>query len=144
MPRDRVVAHALVRAVSRLVSTPWKPSVAMSGGSARTSACATLLCLFASLLNAQPSPDMQRILERLDRIEAQNRELMSEVQALRQQLDAVQPTAASESSVPIAERQDVDDRRIAQLDQEKISSEHKLPITLTGMVLFNSFWTGGG
>jgi hypothetical protein len=144
MPRDRVVAHALVRAVSRLFSTHWRTSVAMSGDAARTSACATLLCLSASLANAQPPPDMQRILERLDRIEAQNRELMSEVQALRQQLDVVQPTAAGESAAPIAERLDVEDHRIAQLDQEKISSEHKLPITLTGMVLFNSFWTGRG
>ena len=144
MPRNRVVALALVGAVSRLVSTPWRPSVAMSGDVARMSACATLLCLFASLANAQPSPDMQRILERLDRIEAQNRELLSEVQALRQQLDAVQPTAAAESAAPIAERLDVDDHRIAQQEQEKISSEHRLPITLTGMVLFNSFWTGQG
>src|ERR1017187_7433502 len=43
------VAHALVRAVSRLFSTPWRrtdilpgPGVGMSADAARTSACATL------------------------------------------------------------------------------------------------------
>jgi len=42
------VAHALLRAVSRLVSTPWwgmdsrsSPGVGMSADAARTSACAT-------------------------------------------------------------------------------------------------------
>jgi hypothetical protein len=43
------VAHALVRAVSKLLSTPFagaaipsRPSIAMSGDAARTSACTTL------------------------------------------------------------------------------------------------------
>jgi len=53
------VAHALVRAVSRLVSTPWFPSVAKRGGAARRSACATwrqaclLLVLCAAAAYAQ-------------------------------------------------------------------------------------------
>src|SRR5580704_7005511 len=116
-----------------------RPRVARSGDAARTSACATLLCLFAPLGNAQPSPDMQQILQRLDRIEAQNRELMDEVQELRKQLSAAKP---EDAAAPVEERVDVQDHRVAQLDQEKISSEHKMPITLTGMLLFNSFWTG--
>ena len=36
------------------------------------------------------------------------------------------------------------EQRTAQLDQEKISTEHKLPLTLTGMLLANAFWTGKG
>ena len=119
-----------------------RPRVARSGGAARMSACATLICLIAPFVNAQPSPDMQQILQRLDRIEAQNRELMNEVQELRKQLSAAKPVGAPEESAPVEERVDVQDHRIAQLDQEKISSEHKLPVTLTGMLLFNSFWTG--
>ncbi len=110
------------------------------------------LCLLAfagaaSLVNAQPSPEMQQILERLDRIESQNRELMTEVQALRQQLDAAkaaQPDVLPADSAPLADRVDAQDQRIAQQDQEKISSEHHLPVTLTGMLLFNTFWTGRG
>lgn len=119
-----------------------RPRVARSGGAARMSACATLICLIAPFVNAQPSPDMRQILQRLDRIEAQNRELMNEVQELRKQLSAAKPVGAPEESAPVEERVDVQDHRIAQLDQEKISSEHKLPVTLTGMLLFNSFWTG--
>jgi hypothetical protein len=101
----------------------------------------------AELAKAQPSPELQQILERLDRIESQNRELMSEIQALRQQLDttkAAQPEAPAADSAPLADRVEVQDQRIAQQDQEKISSEHHLPVTLTGMLLFNTFWTGGG
>ncbi len=111
-----------------------------------------LLCVLASAaaaspLNAQSSPELQQILQRLDRIESQNRELMAEVQALRQQLDAaksVQPETTAADSAAIADRVEVQDNRIAQQDQEKISSEHHLPVTLTGMLLFNTFWTGGG
>src|SRR5580698_7005887 len=53
--------------------------------------CVLALTGAASLAKAQASPELQQILERLDRIESQNRELMSEVQALRQQLDAAKP-----------------------------------------------------
>jgi len=115
----------------------------------------------ASLVQAQPSPDLQQVLERLDRLETQNRELMTEIRALRQQLDSAKPTPespppeaaaasaqapppAAEAAAPLDERVDVAESRIAQQDQEKISSEHKLPVTLTGMLLFNSFWNGHG
>jgi len=98
----------------------------------------------ASLVQAQ-TPDLQMVLQRLDRLEAQNQELMSEVRALRQQLagnsapaEASQPTP----EVKTEERVEVHDRQIAQLDQEKISTDHRLPLSLTGMLLFNSFWTG--
>jgi hypothetical protein len=100
----------------------------------------------ASIASAQPSPDMQQILDRLNRIEAQNRELMTEIQELRQQLGAARPAESASASVsgpaPIEEQVEVQERRIAQQDQEKISSEHRLPVSLTGMVLFNGFWTG--
>jgi hypothetical protein len=114
----------------------------------------------ASIANAQSSPDLQQVLERLDRLETQNRELMTEIRALRQQLDSAQapsgsppaaaPAAAAATdeattpAAPLDERADVTEQRLAQQDQEKISSEHKLPVTLTGMLLFNSFWTGRG
>ena len=122
-------------------------AIAFRGLSSRRSnfvPCALLLLCAPCIMSAQPSPELQQILQRLDRIESQNRELMAEVQALRQQLDAAKAPPAPAESAPIADRVEVQDRRIAQLDQEKISSEHKLPITLTGMLLFNSFWTGRG
>jgi hypothetical protein len=113
-----------------------------------------LFVCVASLAHAQQSPDLQQVLERLDRLENQNRELMTEIRALRQQLDSTKAAPESPPSteasppvaaaVPLNERVDVDEQRISQQDQEKISSEHKLPVTLTGMLLLNTFWTGRG
>jgi hypothetical protein len=36
------------------------------------------------------------------------------------------------------------ERRLADLDQSKVSTDHRLPVTLTGMVLFNAFLNGKG
>src|SRR5271154_6488553 len=122
---------------------------------------AVFLAGAASLAQAQPSADLQQVLERLGRLEMQNRELMTESRSLRQHRDSAKPppenppAAAAEASAaipaestppaaPLDERVAVAEDRIAQQDQEKNSSEHKLPITLTGMLLFNSFWTGRG
>src|SRR5690349_10710911 len=110
------------------------------------------LCLLAaagagSVARAQQSPEMQQVLQRLDRLEEQNRELLNEIQALRQQLTAKPSTAepaSLEATARPAEQVEVNATRIAQLDQEKISSDHRLPVSLTGMLLFNSFWTGHG
>jgi hypothetical protein len=102
---------------------------------------------------SQPQPELQQVLQRLDRLEEQNRELMTELRALRQQLAAKTPASAetgvasAQAAAAPAELQDqveVQEQRTAQLDQEKISTEHKLPLTLTGMLLENSFWTGKG
>jgi len=105
-------------------------------------------------LSSQQPPELQQVIERLDRLEAQNRDLMAEIRALRQQLAAGQPTPAPEAAPqtaeaetppqPIADRVDIAERRIADLDQSKISSEHRLPVTLTGMLLFNTFLDGKG
>jgi len=113
-----------------------------------------LLAACAGSLSAQQPPDLKAVVDRLDRLEAQNRELMTEIQALRQQLAASQPAPAPESAPqaaeseappqPLKERVDVNERRIADLDQSKVSSEHRLPVTLTGMLLFNTFLNGKG
>jgi hypothetical protein len=131
----------------------------------------SLLCAFAaiaSLAGAQTPPDLQAILERLDRLEAQNQELMKEIRALREQLAgattgvttaaapaaAAQPPAQSdaqgatgtptEAAATVAEKVAVQQQQIAQLDQEKVSTDHRLPLSITGMVLFNGYWTGQG
>jgi len=106
----------------------------------------------AGTLNAQQSPELKAVIDRLDRLEAQNGELMAEIRALRQQLAAAQPSAevapqTAETEAPpqpLAERVEVTERRIADLDQSKVSSEHRLPVSLTGMLLFNAFLNGKG
>jgi hypothetical protein len=129
--------------------------------------CGIVFAAAAARAQAQPSPDMQQVLDRLDRLETQNRELMTEIHALRLQLEpakavaenpaasqpspAVAPAPSSAQGettatqpTPLDERVDVLAQRQAQQDQEKISSDHRLPVTLTGMLLFNSFWNGRG
>jgi hypothetical protein len=117
--------------------------------------CLLLAACSVGSLSAQQSPDLKAIIDRLDRLETQNRELMDEIHALRQQLAAEKPapetapaaaaeTAEAEAPAPqpIAERVAIAEQRLADLDQTKISSEHRLPVTLTGMLLFNAFANG--
>src|SRR6516225_4147751 len=103
----------------------------------RIGAVARWLLMAASLAQAQTS-DLQSVLQRLDRLEEQNQDLMAEIRALRQQL------AAAPANSETAEQAQVERNQISQLDQEKISTDHRMPLSLTGMLLFNSFWTGRG
>lgn len=120
----------------------------------RKLSCLVMAACAAGSLSAQQPPELKQVIDRLDRLEAQNRDLMAEIKALRLQLAASQPAPASESvpqtaqaeapPQPLKERVDVNERRIADLDQSKVSSEHRLPVTLTGMLLFNTFLNGKG
>ena len=77
---------------------------------------------------------LEAILERLERVEKQNAELRAEVQALRQELDSSrQPVAALEEKV------EVQAGRITEQDQIKAETVQKVPVRLTGMILFNAF-----
>jgi hypothetical protein len=119
--------------------------------------CLLLAACAAGTLSAQQPPDLKQVIDRLDRLEAQNQELMAEIRALREQL-AAGPAAAPETAAqaapqtadaetppqPVADRVAVAERRIADLDQSKVSSDHRLPVTLTGMLLFNAFVNGKG
>ncbi len=110
------------------------------------------LFLAASFAQAQGQSELQQILDRLQRLEAQNRELVTEVRALRQELttsrgqppqSAAPPSPAVPPESPtLAESVEVQERRIEDLAQTKVSTDHKLPVQLTGTVLFNAFWTG--
>ena len=136
-----------------------------------------LLCLCAAAqVRAQsgsappavaPGGDMQGVIERLDRLEKQNLELLSEIQELRRQLShgqrvparlaadqsfpasdaapAVPDAAApSESNAPTAaERLAVQESRTDELSQSKVGTLQRMPVWLTGMVLFNAFHNGG-
>src|ERR1035438_259504 len=78
----------------RPASLDWKPAPSRMFA-------ALLLVGAASLGRAQEAPDLplaaqgqvdlRQVLERLDRLETQNRELMTEIRALRQQLGSPKP-----------------------------------------------------
>jgi hypothetical protein len=86
-----------------------------------------------------------QVLQRMDTLERENRELLQEVRALRQEVEAshAHPTAASSgSSQPETSLQDrvtVNEHRIAEQAQTKVEASQKFPISLDGMLLFNAF-----
>lgn len=105
-----------------------------------------LLCLFAStaILAAQAPPPqnsatLDQILERLDRLEKQNRELVDEVRTLRNELTLAHKAPETKPSETVTERLDVQERRIEEQAQTKVESSQHLPIRITGMALFNAF-----
>lgn len=103
--------------------------------------------LLVSLAWAQSSDQNTAILERLDRLEKQNRQLLEEIKLLREQ---VRPSAtkpdADQSNNPgdstTEERVEVNEHRIEELAQTKVEASQKFPIQLTGMALFNAFLNG--
>ncbi len=103
------------------------------------------LCLLALAMprNAAPqtSPDIQKVLERLDKLEEENHQLLDEIHELRSELTgaktAAQPVAASAD-----EQLAVQESRTAELEQSKVSASQRFPISLTGMLLFNAFENG--
>lgn len=101
--------------------------------------CCMALVFAWSAMAQQNPPDLREILDRLDRLEAQNRQLTQEVQSLRERLGVEE---AAEAAAPVAERVTVTEQRVAELDQVKIASDNKFPVTLTGMLLANTYWNG--
>lgn len=98
-----------------------------------------------SILLAQLSPDQSQVLQRLERLEQQNRMLMEEVRELRQQIAATRPQSVPslEERVPsLDERVSVQEKRTEEQSQTKVEASQKFPLSITGMALFNAFLTG--
>jgi hypothetical protein len=113
------------------------------------------LCLLALatplLAIAQTGSDMQKIMERLDKLEDENHKLLDEIRELRNELTNRSPAEAvpehaddqtGKVAAPTDERLAVQENRTAELDQTKIAASQRFPISLTGMLLFNSFLNG--
>jgi len=104
------------------------------------------LALVPGVMAAQSGEpaNLERILQRLDVLEQQNRELLAEIHTLREQIAsaAVPAVAPPPATPPVAERIDVAEQRIHDLSQDRIESERHSAVQLTGMVLFNSYLNG--
>jgi hypothetical protein len=103
--------------------------------------------LVPGILAAQTSPEIHEILDRLERLEQQNRALSEEVRQLRQDLTAARgqtPPAAPSLEDNLKEKVAIDETRTAELDQTKVGASQRFPIRITGMVLFNSFLNSQG
>ncbi|HVP47925.1 MAG TPA: hypothetical protein VMT32_15130, partial [Bryobacteraceae bacterium] len=92
---------------------------------------------------------LTQILNRLDRLEQENQQLIQEVRALRAELAHSREPAAGQPAAPpapedtqpadLAERMDVQERRLEEQAQTKVESSQHFPIRITGMALFNAF-----
>jgi hypothetical protein len=100
---------------------------------------------FLQLLQAQQDPNLQKILDRLDRLEGENRELRRQVEKLRERIGEVLTPQAAPT---VEERLDLGEQRTAELAQVKVEASQRFPIRLSGMALVNSFFNsksnGGG
>jgi hypothetical protein len=113
---------------------------------------ATALSAYAQS-TPQSGPEVQAILERLDRLEKDNQALLEEVRALRQEVSGLRDspalpsdtTAPSRNATPAqtaGERQAIEANRIDELAQTKVEASQKFPIRVTGMALFNASLNG--
>ncbi|MCX6613711.1 MAG: hypothetical protein NTW74_23055 [Acidobacteria bacterium] len=94
-----------------------------------------LSCLLALVpLAAQEKTQLELILERLAKLEAQNEALQKEVNSLRQQLNP--------GGVPLAETVEVQKTQIREQAQSKVEAASKQPLAITGTLLMNSYWNG--
>ena len=110
----------------------------------------------AALAGAQNTPEMRAVLDRLDRLEKDNRALTEEIGALRKELGMLRPPGAETGAVAAAssdgqtgdaqpaedERQAVQQSRIEELAQTKVEASQRFPIRITGMALFNAYRNG--
>jgi hypothetical protein len=102
-----------------------------------------VIALLAPLVRApaQPTPDLKQILERLERVENENRELREQVRELREQMRASPTVAPTPEGKPqVDERLEIEERRTAELAQTKVEASQRFPIRLTGMALVNAFY----
>jgi hypothetical protein len=96
-----------------------------------------LAAICCGALQAQSTPEIRDILERLQRLEEANRALNDEVKSLREQLArANAPAAALEDEAAVQKS------RIEEMAQAKVEASQKLPIRITGMALFNAYANG--
>jgi len=136
---------------------------------------AVVVAALPAIAAAQSQPDWKQVLERLQKLEEQNRELITEVRALRKQVGpgatatptasaasapnrdregadptsapnrdhpGADPTSESPAGAGVEERLAIQEARIAEQQQSKVETENRLPVTLTGTVLFNAYLNG--
>jgi hypothetical protein len=134
-----------------------RPPRSRAGAVRRLIALAGFCALSIAPAWPQASPELQQIMERLDRLEKQNRALTTEVHELREQLAArggppaehAEQSAAAGALAPsaptIEERLEVQETRTAEQAETKVETAHRMPLRITGMALFNSYYnTNGG
>jgi chaperonin cofactor prefoldin len=141
------------RSAANLVTFPSHPSIAV-----RLLIVAALSSTSIAGAQSVPAGDLQERIRALSEsiadVQAQINQSQHRLDQMRDQLDALQhaatPASTAPPSVPPAsmsaaklgdmqERQEMLDAQIATLQQAKVETDSKYPITISGMVLFNGF-----
>ncbi len=88
---------------------------------------------------AQAPLTLEALAARLERLERQNADLVEEVRRLRNEAGTVRAPAEPARLQALEEKLDLQAGRVAEQDQVKVESSQRVPVRLTGMVLFNAF-----
>ncbi|MBV9081858.1 MAG: hypothetical protein JOZ62_04220 [Acidobacteriaceae bacterium] len=80
-------------------------------------------------------------MDRLDTLERQNQALLSEVQALREQIKAA--AANSAPNATIEDQVEVNTRRIDEQAETKVEASQRFPLSVSGMFLFDASLING-
>jgi hypothetical protein len=100
------------------------------------------VCALA-LAGCAPAQDLSAILQRIEKLETENRELKAQVKALEDRLDG--KTGDSEAAaVPVEQQIAVAQKRVEDLAQTKVEAAQKFPIRIAGMALFNAYLNSKG
>ena len=100
----------------------------------RNSFLCLALCLAPATAGAQTAPDLAKILERLDRLEQENRSLSNRYARCRRNWERPRQPPPT-----VDERIEIQQQRIEEQAQTKVEASQKFPIRLAGMALFNAF-----
>ena len=101
---------------------------------------------------AAQTAEIGQILQRLDNLERENRDLTAQVRQLQADLAAARPQpppveAATPATPTLEERVAIQEQRVEEQSQTKVEASQKFPIRITGMALFNAYLNsqyGGG
>ena len=89
-----------------------------------------LLLVYFAVLPAvfSQEPDWRKVVERLEKLEEQNKQLLSEVRALREELSGkrAEPAPPADPPPPLTERVEILEQRSAEHEQSKLETEHRM------------------
>ncbi len=94
---------------------------------------------------ATPPATLEQVLERLSRLENENRALRDEVRVLRDEVATLKPGASAQpppSTQELDERLAIQERRTEEQSQTKVEAAQRFPVRLSGMLLLNAFHNG--
>jgi hypothetical protein len=96
-----------------------------------------------ALVSCAPAQDLSAILQRIEKLEQENRALKAQVRALEDRLDG--KTAETEvAAVPVEQQIAVEQKRVEDLAQTKVEAAQKFPLRIAGMALFNAYLNSKG